>query len=307
METLLIALGGNALMSPRERQMLSSEIGNAKRAVKGIVELAKTRRYRIVVTHGNGPQVGDELVRNEHARDVVPQLPLYMLNAETQASIGEILETALIRELGLMHVKKAVSVLLTHAVVSRNDPAFKRPTKPVGPVYTKAGLKMALKAKRFSFVKTAGGGYRRVVASPRPTAVLESETIKRLAISDIVIAGGGGGIPVIKKHGSYVGVEAVIDKDLTSQVLASSIGASKMIILTDVDYVYGNLGKKRLPILEMKAREIRRLLGRFEEGTMRPKLDACARFVEEGGAMAYIGSLFRLGDIVRGRSGTRII
>ena len=181
METLLIALGGNALLSPKGKQNVSNEIKNAERAMRGIAELAKTGRYKIVITHGNGPQVGNELLRNEHSKSIVPPLPLYMLNAETQASIGDILQTALIRELRVLNVKKGVSVLLTHAVVGKNDPAFRKPTKPIGPVYAKAELEKELRQKKFGYVRTSGGGYRRVVASPRPISVIEFEAVKKLA------------------------------------------------------------------------------------------------------------------------------
>ena len=306
METIVIGLGGNALLSPGRSQKVSLEHKNAARAVRGIADLAKTDKYNIVITHGNGPQVGDELVKNDHAKKIVPKLPLYILTAETEASIGTILETELRSSLRRLHVDKDISVILTHVIVERKDKAFLKPTKPIGPLYSKLELERELRLENSRYIKI-NSKYRRVVPSPVPIKILEAGTISRLVNSTIVIAGGGGGIPVFLDNGNYVGAEAVVDKDRTTQILANSINADKMVILTDVDYVYSEFKSRKNPIKSIKADVLKGILDRFEEGTMRPKLDACIRFIENGGKAAYIGDLYRLNDILKGETGTVIM
>lgn len=306
MKTIIIGLGGNALLSPGKSQDVYSEYRNATRAMRGIASIIKTGGCNVVITHGNGPQVGDELIKNNRAKGVVPQLPLHILTAETEASIGTILETVLRGELERLHVVRDIAVLLTHTIVGRRDRAFLRPTKPIGPLYSRVELAAELKLEKFDYVKT-GSKYRKVVPSPDPIGIVEANTIKRLMSSTIVIAAGGGGIPVFADKGGYTGAKAVIDKDLATQVLANSIGADEMVILTDVDCVYKDFENRRAPIKRIRAGELRRDLEGFGEGTMRPKLEACIRFIENGGRVAYVGNLYKLKGVLEGRSGTVII
>ncbi len=305
METYVVALGGNALLGFGEKPTYETENKNALRAARSMVPLLK-RKVRLVITHGNGPQVGDELLRGEFAKSEIPKFPLHVLNAETQASIGTMLELAIRSELARAGLKRDIATVLTHVVVDRKDHAFTDPTKPIGPFYTKAKLNAELKKEKFDFISEEGK-YRRVVASPKPLAIVEVEAIKRLtALGTIVIASGGGGIPVFKDGNAYSGAKAVIDKDRTAQLLATSMGASRLIILTNVGFVYRDYGRKRLPIRAMNAAELSDVLGTFERGTMRPKLEACLHFVQQGGKKAYIGDLFRLDSVLSGKTGTTI-
>jgi carbamate kinase len=306
MKTIVIGLGGNALLGPGKSQKVGLELRNAERAACEIAKIAKTGKYNIVITHGNGPQVGDEQIKNSNSRKAVPELPLYMLNAETEASIGTVLETALRNELKRLHIEKEVCVMLTHTVVDKKDRAFLKPTKPIGPFYSKDALLKELKFKKFDYIRV-GDRYRMVVPSPAPVSILEADAIKSIAGRAIVIAAGGGGVPVLELRGRYVGANAVIDKDMTTQLLANLMGAFEMVILTDVDRVYRDFENRRGAIGKVRAKELNRLLDTFEEGTMRPKIKACVKFIENGGKIAHIGSLYRLSEVLKGTSGTTIV
>ena len=237
----------------------------------------------------------------------MPKLPLPVLIAETQAFIGTTLEMALKQELINMGSEREVVALLTHVRINSRDYAFEKPTKPIGPFYTKNQLHAELKRNIFSYIQERGR-YRRVVASPEPLRIMEMDAIKRLVERNaIVIAAGGGGIPVIQEQGVYKEVDAVIDKDMTAQLLANALGADALAILTNVDCVYSDYENKKGKISRMQTKDIEASLNRFEEGTMRPKLRACMRFMENGGKEAYIGNLFRFNDILAGKSGTRIV
>ena len=306
MKSIVVALGGNALLNPSGKQSLSKENKNIDAVSKSIAKFCKGSNRTIVITHGNGSQVGDELMRNEHAKNYVPKLPLYILNAETQALIGTIIETSLRNNLSLVGSNRDVCVILAHVMVDRDDIAFKRPTKQVGPFYSKGELDDELRLDKFSYIKF-GPKYRRVVASPRPKVILEAETIMTEAKRKIVVTCGGGGIPTIKTGKQLSSVNAVIDKDLTTQLLASSIGAETLVILTNAEYIYGNYEKKTNPVKEIRATVLKKKLDTFEEGTIRPKVEACIKFIENGGKEAYIGNVYKLQDILSGKSGTRII
>ncbi|MEM3826997.1 MAG: carbamate kinase [Candidatus Micrarchaeaceae archaeon] len=307
MEKWVVALGGNALLGPKEKQFALSEIRNASRAMDTIARAAVKRNAMLVITHGNGPQVGDEIIKNELSKRELPMLPLFLMNAETQGSIGSILATALRNSLFKIGAKRGIGAIITHVVVDKEDIAFKNPTKPVGPIYTKRKLEAEIKIARFRYIKE-GGGYRRVVSSPYPKEVLEiGEIGKMLERGEMVIAGGGGGIPVVKIGKAFKGVDAVIDKDLASLVLANGIDADRLIILTDVDYVYKDFKNKRGPIKRASAGYMQSILSTFEEGTIKPKVEACIKFVEgDRNRKAYIGNLMKLEDILKGVSGTHI-
>ncbi len=302
----MIALGGNAILKRGEDATFPTQYKNVKNAAKSMVNLLSKEDIKLVITHGNGPQVGGELLRNEYAERQIPQLPLYVLTAETQAFIGSMLEAAMLNEMHRKTVDKRISAVLTHVLVDRHDKAFGRPTKPIGPHYSKKELERRLRCGRFDFVET-GGAYRRVVPSPEPLEVIELESIRRMLDSGhIVIAGGGGGIPMAESKGAITGVDAVIDKDATSQLLASELKADKLIILTDAECLYMEYGNESSGIIDINAGDLKKMLGSFQGGTIKPKVEACIKFVENGGKEAYIGNLFKLTELLDRKSGTRI-
>ncbi len=302
---IVIAVGGNALLNPSGGQSLSRENKNMQRVSGSIASLYKTGRYSIAITHGNGSQVGDEIERNEHAKAHVPKLPLYELNAETQATIGTVIATSLRNSLSKTKVKCDVCVILAHVIVDTRDRAFRRPTKQVGPFCTREELRRELRLDRFSYI-ARGDKYRMVVPSPEPLRILEIKQITSAAKNGIVVTCGGGGIPSAVSGGMIRGINAVIDKDLTSQLLATSMGADTLVILTNAECVYRDFGDMGSRIAKMAAKEAKKLLPKLEEGTMRPKVEACIRFIESGGKEAYIGNIFMLDDILRRKSGTMI-
>lgn len=305
MRRIVIAVGGNALLDPSGRQSISREGRNMQRVSDSIARLCGSGRYEMAVTHGNGSQVGDEIERNEHAKSHVPKLPLYALNAETQATIGSVIETSLRNSLAKAGAGRGVCAILAHVLVDKRDAAFRHPAKQVGPFYSKAELRAELRLDRFSYI-AKGGRYRMVVPSPTPLRILELDPIIAAARESIVVTCGGGGIPASIENGRVRGVNAVIDKDRTSQLLATSMGADTLVILTNADMVYRDFSDRRSGIRKIRAAAARRLLPGMEEGTIRPKVEACARFVESGGRAAYIGNVFRLNEILARRSGTMI-
>lgn len=304
MDLIVIALGGNALLSPSGEQSFSKENANMDRISRSIALLSKC--YRIVITHGNGSQVGDELMRNEHAKRFINALPFYIINAETQAQIGSVIETSIRNSMQPLGIRNNVSVILSHVLVSGKDRAFRSPTKQIGPFYTKSELANELKLRKFRYIKS-GQKYRRVVPSPIPDQILEIDNIALQSKSGVVIACGGGGIPVIKTNGTLKGIDAVIDKDLTTQLLANALGAKKMVILTNADCLYADYPSRGGPIMKVSAKLLKKNLSHFEEGTIRPKLEACIKFVENKGHEAIIGNIFKLDSIMEGKSGTRIL
>lgn len=302
MKTIVIGLGGNALLSPAGGQGYREGQRNMARVARSIVSLAK--RYRVVITHGNGTQVGDELVRNIMAGGKLPPLPLYAMTAETQGAIGSEIALALSREIRRQRAARVVSCVLTHVVVSKEDGAFSRPTKPIGPRLSAADASR-YRRKGMGRIKS-GGGYRLTVASPQPLEILELEAIMRSPDKEIVIACGGGGIPVSRSGRGFDGADAVIDKDRTTALLAESLDAEAMVILTDARFVYADHPKDRMQIVSVPAKSLKRSLGRFEEGSIRPKIEAAVRFAERTGRAAYIGNLFELDGILKGDTGTRV-
>lgn len=304
MEFIVVALGGNALLDPSLSQAFSKETANMRKISAALVGLCK-KDCRIVITHGNGSQIGNEVMRNEHAKSLVPKLPFYIINAETQAQIGTVVEHSLRNSLGGAKNDLGVCVILTHVLVDKNDPAFRNPTKQIGPLYNRKELDAELKLDRFRYIKI-GSKYRRVIASPEPKRIFETDAIVTALKSNIVIACGGGGVPVVKRGREFVGVTAVIDKDRTTQVLANTINAKRMIILTNARYLYKNYGGKKEPMKEIRASRLKDHLDEFEEGTIRPKLEACITFIENGGKEAFIGNIFELDSILDRSSGTRI-
>ncbi len=299
---IVVALGGNALVT--KSRTFDSQFAAVKKTMKEIASLAK-EGYKIVITHGNGPQVGDALLRNECARDFVPALPLYACVAGTQGVLGAMIQAALLDNLGAEY---KVASIITKVTVSPKDPAFKNPTKPVGSIFTKDELSKIKKIETLaSFKEVKPGKYRRVVPSPEPISILELSAVKKL-IEDgyIVIACGGGGIPVINEN-KIKFTEAVIDKDLASEVLATGIGASLFVNLTDVEGVYVNFKTKNKKLLgKIHVDKMKELLedGNFEEGSIEPKVRAALRFVKNTGKTAVIASLAKTKKAVNLKAGT---
>jgi carbamate kinase len=295
----VVALGGNALLRPGERGTAGEQRANLGATFRSLADIV--RGGAVVFTHGNGPQVGNELLRQELASSEAPPLPLYLAVAKTQAEIGALIAA----ELRPLTVRPIV-VLLTHVAVAADDPAFGRPTKPVGPFYDEARARALEDERGWELKEDAGRGWRRVVASPRPLEVLELEMVDGLLESGaLVVAAGGGGIPVVHREGRYDGVDAVIDKDLASALLATRLGAQRLLILTQVPTVFrGFESGTPDPIAELRAGRDEEILDDLPAGSMRPKVEAAFAFVRETGGEATITSAEALG---RGEAGTRVL
>jgi len=312
-KTILVALGGNAIKKADEKGTYEEQMRNVKETCRQIVELIK-RGHRIVITHGNGPQVGNLLIQQECAKDTIPPQPLHVLGAMTQGQIGYMLQQTLINMLRKEGLNIPVITVITQVLVNAKDSAFKNPTKPVGPFYTKREAEKLAKEKGYIVKKVRLGikPYRRVVPSPKPMGIIEYEAIRKLVeLGAIVIASGGGGIPVIEnEHGELEGVDAVIDKDLAGEVLAEAIGADILLILTDVEKVKLNFGKpneKDIEVMSVKEAKQYMAEGHFPPGSMGPKVEACIRFIEHGGELAIITSLDKAVEALEGKTGTKIV
>jgi len=307
----LIAFGGNALLPENERGLQWEQMRNAQRAAKLMVHIVK-KGYELIVVHGNGPQVGNLLIQMEEAITKVPPFTLEVCDAMTEGSMGYMLEKAIINELRKNSIDKEVATILTQVVVDRNDPAFENPTKPVGPFYSKYRAQILMREKKWKMIEDAGRGYRKVVPSPRPIDIVPKRIINDLVRAGrIVIAAGGGGIPVIiNGRGLFQGVEAVIDKDFASSLLAREVKVDLFIILTAVDRVYLNYGKpNQKEIKVMTVAQAKKYLaeGQFPPGSMGPKIKAAIEFIEGGGKEVLITSANKLKAALIKRAGTRII
>ena len=299
--TAVVALGGNALMRPGERGTAAEQRANLREACAALRPLLSEER--LVVTHGNGPQVGNELLRQERAAAEAPPLPLYLAVAQTQAEIGALIESELAPVAG-----RPVACLLTHVLVAEDDPAFEEPTKPIGPFYDEAKARELEAERGWKVVHDAGRGWRRVVPSPAPLEVVELDAIRSLLASGtIVVACGGGGIPATRRGEHLAGIDAVIDKDRASSLLARGLDADRLVILTEVPAVYSGFGTDRQEeLLELSAHDAAALGPELAAGSMRPKVEASVEFVQATGREALITSPAALGDALEGRSGTRI-
>jgi len=303
--TLLVALGGNALIRKGQQGTIQEQFKNLRVPIRQIAELSRTRN--IIITHGNGPQVGNLLLQQESNREV-PELPLEILVAMTQGQIGYMIESTLdtlLMELKVTPQKRLIS-LISYVVVDPKDPAFERPSKPIGPIYTAAQAARLLHPT----VETAKG-FRRVVVSPRPVSIVEKEEIRVLIQQGfIVICCGGGGIPVIRRGRAFDGVDAVIDKDLASARLAREVGVDLFIIATDVKGVfldYGGPGERFLDKLTPAQARAHLAAGHFPSGSMGPKVEAALDFLEGGGERAVITSIQAITRGLEGRAGTQLV
>jgi carbamate kinase len=309
MKTILLAIGGNSLIRAGEKGSIAEQVANAGRTAVEIVGLCRAG-YRIVLTHGNGPQVGAALLRSERGASQVPGHSLDVCDASTQGEIGYILQQALESELKVAGLHIPVVTVVTQSVVSADDPAMQHPTKPIGPFYSRADAEVRKRQFGWQIVEDASRGYRRVVPSPEPIEIVELEVIHDLVENGVlVIACGGGGIPVIWKDGKLQGVEAVIDKDRASALLASQLGIELFVISTDTDYVYLDYKKPaQRPLKQVAAIELRQYLeaGHFPPGNMGPKIESVLRFLDTGGKEAIITSCENLRNAVAGSAGTHV-
>lgn len=306
----VLAIGGNSLIKDKSHIALSSQYEAVKETANYIVDLV-AEGLNLVITHGNGPQVGFIYRRGELARHELPLIPLDICGADTQGAIGYMIEKALLNEFRKRGIEKRVAVVVTQAVVDRDDPSFKHPTKPIGSFMSEEEALRNKKESGWQIMEDAGRGFRRVVPSPIPREMIELDAIRILVERGyIAIAAGGGGIPVIRnEHGELEGVEAVIDKDLGSSLLARNLGADTFIISTAVDAVYLNFGERnQRPLRGVSLSEVKRYLeeGHFKPGSMKPKIEAVIEFLEAGGQKAIITSPENLLKAVKGKLGTTI-
>ncbi len=307
----VLALGGNAIIQPGQKGTVSEQFKNTRESLGGIVELI-SQGYQLAITHGNGPQVGNMLIQhNAGIEKGVAPLPLGVLNAATEGTMGYMIEQSLQNCLHKHNIEQDVITIVSQVVVDKNDPSVKNPTKPVGPFYSKEQADMLEKEFGWTIVEDAGRGYRQVVPSPIPLDIVPFKTIKKLVDdNNIVIACGGGGIPVyIEEDGTYEGVDAVIDKDFASALLAVKIEADLLVILTGVDKVAINFGKpEQKNIDKMNIEEAQRYLdeGQFPKGSMGPKIAAAISFIKQGGKRVLITSIEKIVDAFAGNTGTII-
>ncbi|MFZ4394418.1 MAG: carbamate kinase [Kiritimatiellia bacterium] len=309
-ETVLVALGGNALIRAGESGSVEEQERNAGTICNYLMSLVD-RDYNIILTHGNGPQVGQQLIRHERAKEMAPEMPLDVLVAETQGNMGYFLQQTLLNHLKRRNVYRYVVTMITQVIVERDDSAFQNPAKPIGTFLTREQAEAMRTKYGWKIVEDSGRGYRRVVPSPRPVKVVQRHMIRHAAREgNIVIAGGGGGIPVwVKDNGDYEGIEAVIDKDLTSALLATETEANLLIILMPnpkVSLNFGTAQQKDLDRVSLAEAKQYMASGQFPAGSIGPKVQGVINFLEESGKgrRAIITRPDRLDAALDGNDGT---
>jgi carbamate kinase len=307
----VVAFGGNALLRPEDRGTQEEQIARAKQAARWLAEIARLG-YKLIVVHGNGPQVGNILVQAEEASTKIPPQSLDVCVAQTEGSIGFVLQQAIRNRLESIGSGGEVATILTEVEVDPNDPAFKRPTKPIGPFFTRYRAEALERDLGWTMREDSGRGWRHVVPSPRPLHILNINTISRMTESAaVVIAAGGGGVPVVRgRDGQWRGIEAVIDKDFASALLANDLKADLFIILTGVAKVAIDYGKPtqrdvdRMPVAEA---EKHLAAGQFPAGSMGPKIEAAVQFVRASGKQVLITDVEHLREAIEGRDGTLVV
>lgn len=306
----LIAIGGNSLIRAGEKGTIEEQLANTRRTAHAIVGLIQDG-FSLVVTHGNGPQVGAALLRSERASDQVYGQSLDVCDATTQGEIGYLLQQSLHNELAAAGLRVPVATVLTQVVVDGDDPAMRHPTKPIGPFYSRADAEERARTLGWQVVEDAARGYRRVVPSPEPREVVEEQVIRDLLAQGVlVIAAGGGGIPVVRTPAGLEGVEAVIDKDRVSALLAGRLGVDCFMISTDADRVYLDYRKPtQRPLARATATDMKAYYaaGQFPPGNMGPKVESALRFLDQGGREVIITSYEHLRAAAHGDAGTHIV
>jgi len=306
----VVAFGGNALLRPEDSGTTEEQLARAREAVRRLLPIL-ARGYEMIVVHGNGPQVGNLLLQSEIAADRVPPQTLDFCVAQTQGSLGFLLELAFANELPHAGIRKEVVTFLTQVEVDAADPAFLSPSKPIGPFFTAERAALLTEAHGWTMVEDAGRGWRKVVPSPKPRAIRGADVAATLINrGTIVIAAGGGGIPVVvPEEGDVRGVEAVIDKDYAASMLAATLSADLFIVLTGVERIARDFGKPtETPLAEMDVALAREMMaqGQFPPGSMGPKVDAAIRYVEAGGREVLITRAESLAEALEGKTGTII-
>ncbi|MFS0690356.1 carbamate kinase [Sporosarcina sp. 179-K 8C2 HS] len=306
---IVLAIGGNAIIKEGQKGTLEEQMHNINESCEPVLDLIE-QGNTVVITHGNGPQVGNSLIKNQMAESVVPAFPLDVLDAETQGNLGYLIQQAFRNKMVERNIQRPVATIVTQSVVSQEDPAFANPTKPIGPFYTQEELDKVLETEKIDYIEDSGRGYRRVVASPKPVTIVEKDAIQALLDKEIiVITAGGGGIPVVEENGMLKGTDAVIDKDFASALLAAEINADYLFILTGVEQVAINFGTPQQEnLFEMTVEEALRYMdeGHFPKGSMGPKIEAAIMFLEKGGKNVVITSMDKLQDALEGNTGTRV-
>jgi carbamate kinase len=307
--TVVVALGGNAILQPGQVGTFEEQLFNIDAAMRRIAALAAAG-WRVVLTHGNGPQVGNLLIQNALAARTVAPMPMDVCGAESQGQIGYLAAQSLANHLRRRKLAAPVVCLVTQVAVDARDPAFASPTKPVGPFYAEAEAQRMMLEEGTAMREDAGRGWRRVVPSPEPIEIVELAAVRGLVESGaVVVCSGGGGVPVTRRRGALSGTDAVIDKDLAAALLARELAADALLILTDVKCAYADYGTpEQRPLGSLSASEMRALAaaGHFKAGSMGPKVEACLRFAESGGE-AVIASLTEVEEALAGSAGTHIL
>ncbi len=311
---IVAALGGNAILQPGQKGTYEEQLANVKKTAKHLANMVMSKKYQVIITHGNGPQVGAILLQNDAGQAAfnVPAMPMDVCGAESQGLIGYMIQQSLrdiFVEGGRLEIP--IATVVTQVIVDKNDPAFKNPSKPVGPFYTEEVAKKLAKEKNWTVISDAGRGWRRVVPSPDPKDIAEKEAIRAMIDAHVVpIVSGGGGIPVVEEKGRLRGVEAVIDKDLAGERVAEAVDADVLLILTDVNGAAINYRKpdekwlRKITVAEAKKYMQE---GQFAKGSMGPKMLAAIRFIEWGGKRAIITSLDKAYDAIESKTGTEIV
>ena len=310
-QRIVIAFGGNASYPPTIKGLASEQLALIAEACRHLVRIIQSG-YQLVLTHGNGPVVGNILFRMAKTASELPPMPMDVCVAHSQGGMGYMLQQTLVNVLRDQGMQMAVSSIVTQVEVSADDPGFANPTKPVGRFFSPEDAERLAREQEWQFIEDSGRGYRRVVPSPQPVRIVELPAVEALLGANIIpITVGGGGIPVARDaNGDFYGVSAVIDKDLTSAMLAAQLGAETLIMLTGVDRVALDFGKPTQRALDqLTASEARRHQadGQFPPGSMGPKIDAALRYLDSGGSAVIITSLDRVYDALQGNAGTRIV
>jgi len=308
--TAVVAIGGNSLIKSKKHRTVADQFKAARLTCRHIASLVE-QGWKVVITHGNGPQVGFILLRSELASRVLHTTPLDSCGAETQGSLGYMIQQSLHNEFRLRGIERPVATVVTQTLVRKNDPAFKNPTKPIGPFYTRRKAEKHKREQGWTMMEDSGRGWRRVVPSPKPVRIIEQDIIENLLDRGVtVIAAGGGGIPVIEGRGRLKGIEAVIDKDYASALLATGIKANLFLISTTVEKVALNFGQTNEQLLDrMTLIEAKKYLkeGHFPPGSMGPKIQAIINYLENGGKEALITNPENLERAIACKTGTRVV